>query len=225
MSLFKSQSANPLQQFQTQPRQIEKSQSDQPIVGLRVWNLAMTGGLPKLVSVTMTMEWPYRKPMERDGIKAMGIHAIKLGTGIVELFNQYSAALAGEVYLWGKIDEHEFGYLADFAYPKKLFLPNGFDSVKAMLLEEEYGVPVEFRAEFDKPEASQGYAIYPGMQLGISTGSGGLSTLYPQAMQQMSQQAYMQMQQAQAIAQSNAQAIQNTIMYGTGLFKNPWSIP
>ena len=29
----------------------------------------------------------------------------------------------GEVYLWGKVVEHELGYRAQFAYPKNLFLP------------------------------------------------------------------------------------------------------
>lgn len=29
--------------------------------------------------------------------------------------------IRGEVYLWGKIVEHEFGYRAEFAYPKKLY--------------------------------------------------------------------------------------------------------
>ena len=199
MSLFKS-NQNQLQQFPIRQKEQPPIQTDQPIVGLRVWNVAIVGGLPKLVSVTMAMEWPYRKPLERDGIKAMGIHAIKPGNEIVQLFNEYSAAVAGEVYLWGEVDEHEQGYLADFAYPKKLFLPSNFDAVKAMQLEDEYGVPCEFRSEFDKPE------LYPGIALGIFTTSGSLAGLYPQFLQQMSQQ----------------NAISNAAIHGSGLMRFGW---
>jgi len=34
-------------------------------------------------------------------------------------------ALHGEVYLWGKIWEHEIGYRAQYAYPKSLVIPPG----------------------------------------------------------------------------------------------------
>jgi hypothetical protein len=31
--------------------------------------------------------------------------------------------ICGEVYLWGRLVEHELGWRAQFAYPKTLFLP------------------------------------------------------------------------------------------------------
>ena len=35
----------------------------------------------------------------------------------------YSACIGGEVYLWGTVVEHEFGWRAQFAYPKSIFVP------------------------------------------------------------------------------------------------------
>lgn len=148
------------------PRQIEKSQSDQPIVGLRVWKIIDVGGLPKLRSVYKETVWPYRKALERDVLNDMGIHAVKVGVrsqpsafdplavaggmDVLSLFAKYEADIAGEVYLWGRVDEHTEGYLADFAYPKKLYPHADLDPVIAMQLEDEYGVPVEYRPEFAK---------------------------------------------------------------------------
>lgn len=164
---------NQMQYPSAQPSQIEKSQSDQPIVGLRVWKIVMQGGLPKLRSVYKETVWPYRKALERDVLNDMGIHAVKPGIrssqpsvfdptavmggmDVLSLFNSYEADVAGEVYLWGRVDEHTEGYLADFAYPKKLYPHADLDPVIAMQLEDEYGVPCEYRPEFTKkPKPTQ----------------------------------------------------------------------
>lgn len=164
---------NQLQQYQQYQertsRKVESLTSDQPIVGLRVWKVIDDKGLPKLRSVYKETIWPYRKALERDILGDMGIHAVKPGrrsgqpsmldpTGVCQgmdvlsLFTSYEADVAGEVYLWGKVDEHEIGYLADFAYPKKLYPHADLDPVIAMQLEDEYGVPVEYRQEFSKPK-------------------------------------------------------------------------
>jgi hypothetical protein len=37
------------------------------------------------------------------------------------------AFVHGEVYLWGKVVEHDLGYRAQFAYPKSLVLPSNID--------------------------------------------------------------------------------------------------
>ena len=44
-------------------------------------------------------------------------------------------AIHGEVYLWGKVVEHELGWRAQFAYPKSLFLPPEFIPSGAKALE------------------------------------------------------------------------------------------
>ena len=159
------------QQFQERmSRKVETLTSDQPIVGLRVWKVIIEGGLPYLRSVYKDTVWPYRKALERDCLNDMGIHAVKSGVrsggpsvadpagvyagmDVLSLFASYEADIAGEVYLWGKVDEHTEGYLADFAYPKKLFPHADMDPVVAMQLEDEYGVPCEYRPEFIKIKA------------------------------------------------------------------------
>lgn len=208
MALFQKNQANQHMQNQLSnqpPRQIEKSQSDQPIVGLRVWRVIDDKGLPKLRSVFKETVWPYRKALERDVLNDMGIHAVRpgvrasaldplariVGTGamdVLSLFASYEADVAGEVYLWGHVDEHEWGWLADFAYPKKLYPHADLDPVIAMQLEDEYGVPVEYRREFTKvkkpsKEEMQLAAVHQQNQMAI---------------QQI--QYYQQMQQAQAKA-------------------------
>jgi hypothetical protein len=137
-----------LTQTKTNPEPATPVQATtEPIVGLRVWHIQMLGGMRKLKSVSFPILWPYRKALEKDPIHHEGIHAVKPGPEIVSLFLKYEAQVAGEVYLWGKVVECEFGYLADFAYPKRLFLPGNFCPVAAMQLEEEYGVPCEYREE------------------------------------------------------------------------------
>lgn len=159
-----------LRQIQSQLNALK--QRNQPerrteaVVGFRVWHLTREGGLPKLKSVTQNFLWPYRKPLVRDVIYDMGIHAIKrasggpsvsdpagLAGGLPHLYFSYGAHIAGEVYLWGKVAEHTCGYLAEFAYPKRLFCPPEMDAITLMQLEDEYGVPCEYREEFAKQPA------------------------------------------------------------------------
>jgi len=150
MSLLKNQSQKSSQQH---PQRTE--QQTAPIIGLRVWRIDTIGRMPYLKSATQHFIWPYRKAMEIDAIMAMGIHAIKPGCGIIGLFQSYiqsAPGVAGEVYLWGKVAECTYGYLAQFAYPKKLFCPPEMDAVTIMQLEDEYGVPCEIRDEFSRPK-------------------------------------------------------------------------
>lgn len=133
---------------------LEKAATTECIVGLRVWKVVDDKGLPKLASVVKnTFLWPYRKALERDPIMAEGIHAVRPGDHVIRLFQEYKADVAGEVYLWGKVIECDLGYLAECAYPKKLLVPSSFDPIKAMQLEDEYGVPCEFREELVSAQA------------------------------------------------------------------------
>lgn len=154
---------------------LEKSVSTECIVGLRVWKIVDDKGLPKLASVVKsTVLWPYRKALERDPIMAEGIHAVRLGDRVVGLFNEYAAHVAGEVYLWGKVIECDSGWLADCAYPKRFLVPMNFDPIKAMQLEDEYGVPCDFREEFTVGASGQRTATATMQMLA--------QQLYPQAL-------------------------------------------
>lgn len=178
--------ASLLQQYQAQlermqSRKVESVVADQPIVGLRVWKVIDDRGLPKLRSVYKETVWPYRKALEKDILNNMGIHAVKPGVhgpsiadpaaisggmDVLSLFSSYEADMAGEVYLWGHVDEHTDGYLAEFAYPKRLYPHSDFDPVIAMQLEDEYGVPCEYREEFKKPKQQQ-VQVYPGQIISV----------------------------------------------------------
>lgn len=158
-----------LRQIQKQLKSLSQPEKrTEAVVGFRVWHVLRDGGLPKLKSVTQNFLWPYRKPLVRDVIYDAGIHALKtakehsappsvfdpagIGSiGLRGLYFSYGAHIAGEVYLWGKVAEHTYGYLAEFAYPKRLFCPPEMDPITFMQLEDEYGVPCEYREEFAKP--------------------------------------------------------------------------
>lgn len=215
---------------QTQSRKVEQVVSDQPIIGLRVWKVVDDRGLPKLRSVYKETIWPYRKALEKDILDNMGIHAVKpgvrgpsiadsaavcTGVDVLSLFSSYQADIAGEVYLWGHVSEHEHGYLAEFAYPKKIYPHADFDPIIAMQLEDEYGVPCEYRPEFVKPQKQIDVYKTPGIRM------------YPQGLLGNATAAAIQMQQYQGLQQMQANfqaASSNAMMYGTALFKCPWQI-
>jgi len=149
----------------------------EPLIGLRVWKLARENDVLYLRSASQSAVWPHRKPLQIDITANEGVHAIKreldknkpsedggpwampgsafsmfeLTTTVEGLFAEYSADVAGEVYLWGKVVEHEIGYLAEFSYPKRLFVGENVDVLTWMQLEENYGVPVETDKRFTRP--------------------------------------------------------------------------
>jgi hypothetical protein len=121
-----------------------QEQSTVPFTGYRVWGLDREDGT--LMSCTRRFIWPRRKPMVRDDIQNVGIHAVKNDLRVPTLFTEYVANVAGSVYLWGEVKEHTEGYLAEFAYPKELWMPEDTDPLVIMKVEENYGVPVELRS-------------------------------------------------------------------------------
>jgi hypothetical protein len=145
-------------------------QVTEPVVAVRVWNIAIVGGMPYLRSTFKSeFVWPYRKPIEQDVMANMGIHAIKRdnkvdaswsnyagyisGTpqySLESLIQSYKAEVMGEVYLWGRVQEMEWGYLAEFAYPKRLWVAPQTDVITLMQLEDEYGVPCDTHDALDK---------------------------------------------------------------------------
>lgn len=178
------QALRQLQESQ-KPRQLEKLNSAEPIVGYRVWSLATVGGMPYLRSSTQAQfVWPYRKAIERDVIHNAGIHAVKHGQHLLNLWNEYHAEVAGEVYLWGQVIEHTEGYLAEFAYPKQLFVGNHADAVTAMQLEQEYGVPISFRDDLIDHRVVASAQQYAQQYQQAAQQMQNVSGLYPQGLAQ-----------------------------------------
>ncbi|MGH9968948.1 MAG: hypothetical protein ACREBG_14265 [Pyrinomonadaceae bacterium] len=119
----------------------------EPVIGYRLW--LVRGG--DLWSVVYHYRWPRFVPMRKrkDGIDSLGIHALKQFEHVVLLFEEFSrgsttSLVAGTVSLWGRVTEMERGYLAEFAYPKQLFVGD-MDPLTVMQLEDNYGVPCEIR--------------------------------------------------------------------------------
>lgn len=52
-----------------------------------------------------------------------GIYAAKSEQHLSDIRYVRNEEVHGEVYLWGRVWDHELGYRAQFAYPKKLVLP------------------------------------------------------------------------------------------------------
>lgn len=148
------------------PKPLETVQSTAPIVGYRVWNLDRKNC--KLVSCVKKYPWPLRRRLCRDEFDNMGIHAVKntqrlVGTdslyasvfGSSEgLWREYEAEVSGSIYMWGEVKECSEGYLAEFAYPKQLWMPEDTDPTIILQLEENYGVPCDLSPHFKKHDAA-----------------------------------------------------------------------
>jgi hypothetical protein len=154
---------------------LPRVETTEPITAYRVWKLNADGRLCSAYKDHII--WPPRKRLETDDFENAGIHAVKdihrlagrvLRNSVSEyqttegLWQEYHADVAGEVYLWGTVKEHELGYTAQYAYPKQLWMPEDSDPLTVMQLEEHYGVPVILRKEFVKPvqEVMDDYQTY-----------------------------------------------------------------
>ncbi len=106
-----------------------------PIVGHRVWNwhaneLRSLNGAAWLPGRALTArclitdhEFPaddHKPPAEGC---SCGIYATK-NCQYSQQIIRVEGFVRGEVYLWGKVVEHDLGYRAQFAYPKSLVLPS-----------------------------------------------------------------------------------------------------
>lgn len=133
---------------------------DKPIVAYRVWYYYDN----KLYSIIMNkMAWEPGKVFYASN-HHMLIHAFKdkndsyvYGQNALETIWHYTFRenndkiihtphIYGEVYLWGRIKEHQNGYQAECAYPKKLKIPKSHPNAKeiALNLRNIYGCEVEF---------------------------------------------------------------------------------
>lgn len=77
-----------------------------------------------------------------------GIHAFKTK----ERLMREHYGIFGEVWLWGRIEEHAEGYRAEFAYPKRLFTTHGekgtTSSSTVTNLAKRYGIATEEQSEW-----------------------------------------------------------------------------
>lgn len=121
-----------------------------PILAWRSWGLTDHG---RLFSPISGREWYPGRPFRAfcrgrahrapDRSCECGVYATKRAPDVP------LSAVAGPVYLWGRVIEHELGYRAEFAYPHELTLVYGhatspFDQRSARELERTYRVPVNF---------------------------------------------------------------------------------
>lgn len=130
----------------------------EPIVGYRGWLFDREN--QKLRSMFVDTYWEPGKLLSSDTPKikssSEGIHAFK-GLNLFEdeygqsfpytcskLYGKLFPLIRGEVYLWGKIVEHYDGYRAEFAYPKKLYVPNSIKNCEeiAQSLRQKYNCEV-----------------------------------------------------------------------------------
>jgi hypothetical protein len=113
------------------------------LVGWREWRVPCFGN--KLLSFNGTV-WPVREPLRATCKKALpteclghncacGLYAWKDRKDLKVNQAEFSC-ISGEVWLWGKVVEHEKGYRAEFSYPKA-FVNSGAD---ARRLGQIYGV-------------------------------------------------------------------------------------
>jgi hypothetical protein len=104
-----------------------------PIVGYRVWDWDATG----LRSLNSERWFPGRALTAKcrtidhespaDGCSC-GVYAAKNYQHLQKISSScVDDVVHGEVYLWGKVVEHDLGYRAQFAYPKSLVLPWNID--------------------------------------------------------------------------------------------------
>lgn len=89
--------------------------------------------------------WPVRQALRAKCANGVGCTGNACTCGIYSWMKREKlkvnesghSAIDGEVWLWGKVIEHEFGYRSEYAYPKAFA-----DSVDARRIGKIYGVPV-----------------------------------------------------------------------------------
>jgi hypothetical protein len=103
-----------------------------PIVGYRVWNwhaneLLSLNGEPWVLGRALAARCHKTNHEPPADECSCGVYAAKSYEQFQGIGGDINA-LQGEVYLWGKVVEHELGYRAQFAYPKSFTLPLSIDT-------------------------------------------------------------------------------------------------
>jgi hypothetical protein len=146
----------------------------EPIVAWRVWRVVARRGTYSLASVVKPTLWPAGEPLEAVCLRTSRLRAwwqqrrgevravpdLRCVCGIygaIDLSHvrQYLvdgpayaavAQVLGEVSLWGRVIECEYGFRASHAYPRRIYVPadvGGRRREELLRGLEEYGVPVD----------------------------------------------------------------------------------
>ena len=101
-----------------------------PIVGCRVWRWDETGlksvnSIPwqpgRALAATCAQPSTHESP---QGDCRCGVYAAKTFDGLRRMrYTESERWIRGEVFMWGRMVEHEDGWRAQFAYPKSLIVP------------------------------------------------------------------------------------------------------
>jgi hypothetical protein len=118
----------------------------EPIVGWRIWRISERHGETRLTSLVYRAEWPVRKALRaRCAAPRMGWGLLgrshdapssNCGCGLHgarwelvskeikrNLLGRKPRFAIGQVALWGTVVEAELGWRAEFAYPRRLYVP------------------------------------------------------------------------------------------------------
>ena len=139
----------------------------EPVLAIRGWFLYNRRGMPcdpphKLRSMTfINVEWPTDRPLIAQICDCQSIFGGRLSNFIPPLCGiqamkplrrtmmMASASVIGVVALWGKVEEHQFGYRGELAYPILIH------SVDPRYIDPGYKAysGINFRGYFEMPEA------------------------------------------------------------------------
>lgn len=131
-----------------------------PITAWRFWRIFINSQDAKnslcLGSVVIPQLWPYKEKLEAECFchgtsphinfpeidSVCGIYAYKSSRFALAdsqlMTSFYLGTVLGKVKLWGKIQQHQFGYRARFAYPSFLLMGICGGCQKVFYLESEY---------------------------------------------------------------------------------------
>lgn len=118
-------------------------------IGWRGWNVRVRGGRALLYSVVHNAFWPAGEPIEAfcgnahaapAGRCTCGVYAARSLAHLREIA-YHTQGVLGEVHLWGTVVPGRLGWRAQYAYPKRLYVPHESYRLVAPL-KASYGVPV-----------------------------------------------------------------------------------
>lgn len=103
----------------------------EPIVAYRTWRVENEGRLRSLYADKLSDDWavwqpgePYHAVCRRHDAPhrdcSCGVYAVKDLSNVATTSAIWSTLVVGEVALWGRIVEHERGYRAQYARPRRL---------------------------------------------------------------------------------------------------------
>jgi hypothetical protein len=132
---------------------LSQGEASLPIIGDRVWEAKSTPEGLLLLKSMRDYFWPPYEPAVGD-VDSFGIHAYKSESQFANFDSGGIPSpypyIYGEVSLWGVVAEHQYGYRAQFAYPKTLRTFGDVSDGELARLGDNYGIQVEHHEE---PEA------------------------------------------------------------------------